>query len=127
MPQNNHIFQKTSFLYNQQNNFQQNQDFGAPQNTNQPNQTGEQFKQNRYKSKKCYKPKATRQFQQNPNFNGNDEQQFMHNDGHSQFVQGESSGTFVPTCYICRQTGHYANQCPAKGKGPVVNMVIPEI
>ena len=47
--------------------------------------------------------------------------------GNHQFVQGEGSGTFVPTCYICRQSGHYANQCPAKGKGPSVNMVMPEI
>ena len=42
-------------------------------------------------------------------------------------MRGDGSGTFVPTCYICRQSGHYANQCPAKGKGPAVNMVMPEI
>ena len=63
------------------------------------------------------------------NSNGSDAQQFMHNKGNSnnQFVQGEGSGTFVLTCFICHQTGHYDNQCPAKGNGPVVNIVIPEI
>ena len=47
----------------------------------------------------------------------------------NQYKQGEGSGSFVPTCYICRKDGHYANQYPSKGKGktPVVNMVMPEI
>ena len=112
-PQNNQMFQ--------QNNFPPNQEFGITQNVAQPNDNTEQFRQNRYKNKKFYKPKATRQFQQNPS--GNEEQQF--NNG--QFAHGETGGTFVPTCYICRQLGHYANQCPVKGKGPAVNMVIPEV
>ena len=119
--QNNQSFQQSNFQHNQ--DFQQNQEFSVPPNMNQQQQNGGRFKQNQYKNKKFYKPKASRQFQQSPN----DGQQFMQNDGTSQFEQGEGSGTFVPTCYICRQTGHYANQCPAKGKGPAVNMVIPEI
>ena len=35
----------------------------------------------------------------------------------------------VPNCYMCRQDGHYAYQCPTKDKGraPMVYMVSPEI
>ena len=54
----------------------------------------------------------------------------MNNEGNNnQFVQGEGSETFVPTCYICRQINHYANQCQTKekGKASIVNMVVLEI
>ena len=44
-----------------------------------------------------------------------------------QYEASELSGSSVPNCYICRKDDHYANQCPPKGKGLTVNMVILEI
>ena len=117
---NRHIFNNGYQETARQNNYQQNQDFSAAQDNDYQQHNGGRFKQNRYKNKKFYKQKASRQFQQPPDSN---------EDGNHQFAQGEGSGTFVPTCYICRQEGHYANQCPSKGKGktPAVHMVMPEI
>ena len=110
-----------------------NQNFSPERdNNNRQSYNGERYsdegKYNKHRGfhKRYNKSKGSRHFQHN---NGNRNDQDLQEKNTPQYVKGESSGSTIPNCYICRKDGHYANQCPTKdkGKAPTVNMVSPAI